>query len=77
MTLGELTSAYGKRWTISSGIGGGFYAVRRHPLSAQSMARGLSAVRAGATLEELAGHLAAETRLEQHWLSSSPPAWPS
>lgn len=65
MTLGELITAYGKRWLISPGLGGGYYAIRRDGLSPQAEAQGLSMVRAGATVTELASHLAAETERER------------
>lgn len=61
----QVNAAYGRRWIISPGMGGGWYAVRRSSLSDQSLKRGLSNVRGGATLEELARHLAEETRLEE------------
>lgn len=68
VTLGELAACYGKRWRISAGVAGGFYAVRHHDISPQAMELGLSTVRAGATLDELARHLAVETDLENRWI---------
>lgn len=67
MNLSELNAVYGRRWKISRAIGGGWYAVRPHDLSETSIRRGLSNVRCGQTLEELAGHLAAEQRIEEQW----------
>lgn len=65
--VSELNAVYGRRWRISASLGGGWYAVRRHDLSRESLQRGLSYVRCGQTLEELAGHLAAEKRIEDQW----------
>ncbi|MDH2429279.1 hypothetical protein [Sphaerisporangium sp. TRM90804] len=64
VTLAGLQSKYGMRWDISDGISGGWVAVRRHCLPGVALARGLSNVRCAATLDELASHLAAETRIE-------------
>ncbi|MEV6984803.1 hypothetical protein AB0M95_26575 [Sphaerisporangium sp. NPDC051017] len=64
VSLATLTSMYGKRWQIIESAGGGWIAVRHHGLSARALARGLSNVRGGNTLEELAKHLATETALE-------------
>lgn len=65
--LRELNAAYGRRWKISPAVGGGWYAVRPHDLSPVCLQRGLSNVRCGQTLEELAAHLAAEARIEAQW----------
>ncbi|GAA3410123.1 hypothetical protein GCM10018952_13380 [Streptosporangium vulgare] len=67
MTLNELKAVYGRRWSISASLGGGWYAVRREDLSLKSLQRGLSHVRCGQTLEELACRLAAEKRIEEQW----------
>ncbi|MBB2909523.1 hypothetical protein FHS43_000769 [Streptosporangium becharense] len=68
MTLAELTACHGRTWTISGAVGGGWYAVRRAALSVYARAHGLSDIRCGATLDELAHRLEAETRLErQAW----------
>lgn len=59
---------YGRTWTIAEGIGGGWYAVWRADISAYGLEHGLSNIRCGATLAELARHLDTETRLEnQPW----------
>ncbi|MDP9866356.1 MULTISPECIES: hypothetical protein [Streptosporangium] len=68
MTLAELRKLYERTWQISESIGSGWYAVRRNAISAQGREHGLSDVRCGATLVELARNLEAETRLEsQAW----------
>lgn len=68
VTLSELTKLYGRIWTISEGVGGGWYAMRRTGISAYGRDHGLSDVRCGATLVELARNLDDETRLEsQPW----------
>ncbi|MDP9844315.1 hypothetical protein [Streptosporangium lutulentum] len=72
MTLAELKAHYGRTWTISEGIGDGWYAVRRAAMSAYGREHGLSDVRCGPTLMELARNLEAETRLENRsWLRVS------
>ncbi|WP_433246247.1 hypothetical protein ACQPYK_44885 [Streptosporangium sp. CA-135522] len=69
VTLAELRTRHGRTWTISDAVGGGWYAVRRVVVSAHGSAHGLSDVRCGATLTELARNLEAETRLEgQIWM---------
>lgn len=68
----ELAAKYGQRWIISQGMGGGWYAVRRNSVSQQSVLRGLSNVRGGATTEELGRNLAEETRIEERWWGSNP-----
>ncbi|WP_203984359.1 hypothetical protein [Sphaerisporangium rufum] len=55
---------YGRRWDISDSAGGGWMAVRRHGVSGRALDRGLSNIRCAATLEQLAGYLAAETAIE-------------
>ncbi len=64
VTIAELKARYSKEWLISDAVGGGWYAVRRHGLSRDVVQRGLSNVYCGASLEELATHLASETQLE-------------
>jgi len=71
VTLDELTSVYGRRWRISASLGGGWYAVRRDDLSFKNLQRGLSQVRCGQTLEELACRLAAEKRIEEQWWTAA------
>lgn len=73
VTVNELNTVYGRRWRISAALGGGWYAVRRDDLSQESIRRGLSYVRCGRTLEELAGRLAAEKRIEEQWRTVSVP----
>ncbi|WP_433217192.1 hypothetical protein [Microtetraspora malaysiensis] len=65
VTIRGLEAEYGKQWTISHAAGGGWCAVRRTNLPPQRVARGLSNVRCGADLEELARHLAEEKRGEE------------
>ncbi|MGI5283033.1 hypothetical protein ACQEVF_06835 [Nonomuraea polychroma] len=76
MSLDSLTNEYGRQWIISDAVGGGWYAVRRAFLSDQSRERGLSNVRCGRTLEELAHNLAEERSLEAP-CSAHPPLRPS
>lgn len=66
--LTALIAKYGRRWELLDSSGGGWIAVRRHNVSARALGRGLSNVRCGSTLTELADHLAAETDLEQRSL---------
>ncbi|WP_271220710.1 hypothetical protein [Streptosporangium carneum] len=73
VTLNELNAVYGRRWSISAALGGGWCAVRRGDLSQESVRRGLSLVRCGQTLEELARHLAAEKRVEERWWIADAP----
>ncbi len=65
VTLQHLRGKYGRQWVINDGAGGGWYAVRRLNVSTHAVARGLSNVRCGASLDELAKNLASETRLEE------------
>ncbi|WP_436759974.1 hypothetical protein [Streptosporangium sp. V21-05] len=68
MTLAELTRLHGRTWTIAEAVGGGWYAVRRADMSAYGLEHGLSNIRCGTTLAELARRLDTETRLEnQPW----------
>lgn len=68
MTLGELVKLYGRTWKFSEAVGGGWYAVRRADLSSYGLEHGLSNVRCGGSLAELACNLEAEMRLEnQAW----------
>ncbi|MFI6800742.1 hypothetical protein [Streptosporangium canum] len=63
-----MTKLYGRTWRIAESVGGGWYAVRRAAVSAQGREHGLSDVRCGVSLVELAHNLEAETRLEsQAW----------
>ncbi|MER5645985.1 hypothetical protein [Streptosporangium sp. NPDC002524] len=62
--MAELTKLYGHTWTISEAAGGGWYAVRRADMSVYGLEHGLSNIRCGATLAELARRLDTETRLE-------------
>ncbi|MBB4942356.1 hypothetical protein FHR32_006742 [Streptosporangium album] len=72
MTLAELTALYGRTWTISASVGGGWYAVRRAAISTYGREHGLSDVRCGANLVELTSNLEAEMRLEsQRWRHAS------
>lgn len=69
VTLAELKTRHGRTWVVSDAIGGGWYAVRRVAVSTHGRERGLSDVRCGATLVELARNLEAEIRLEnQTWI---------
>ncbi|MGP3920162.1 hypothetical protein [Nonomuraea sp. 10N515B] len=63
VSLDSLKNEYGRQWIISDAVAGGWYAVRRTLLSDQVKERGLSNVRCGRTLEELAHNLAEERRL--------------
>ncbi|GLW99461.1 hypothetical protein [Microtetraspora sp. NBRC 16547] len=65
VTLRSLEAEYGKQWTTTDAAGGGWCAVRRTNLAPQKVARGLSNVRCGGDLEELARHLAEEKRGEE------------
>ncbi|WP_143591353.1 hypothetical protein [Thermoactinospora rubra] len=73
--LGEVENEYGHQWIISDGAGCGWYAVRRALLPDHGKQRGLSNVRCGRTLEELARHLAEERRLEASWAAPAQ-LWP-
>lgn len=64
MTLQELTARYGNVWTIAKAVGDGWYAIRRAFVSAYGRKCGLSDVRCGMTLAELARNLEAETQRE-------------
>jgi len=72
VTLDRLTNEYGRQWIISDAVGGGWYAVRRALLPDKSRERGLSNVRCGRTLDELAHHLAEERSLEAPCLAQAP-----
>ncbi|MFC6081138.1 hypothetical protein [Sphaerisporangium aureirubrum] len=74
VTIAELNAKYSRRWLVSDAVGGGWYAVRRQGLSSLLLRHGLSNVRCAATLEELAGHLAAEARLEATIAQSCTPS---
>lgn len=63
VTLQGLEETFGKWWKIEEACGG-WYAVRRHSVSEVNIGRGMSNVRCGQTLAELAGHLAEEKRTE-------------
>lgn len=68
MSVAELVMLHGRTWSISEAVGGGWYAVRRVVLSSYGLEHGLSNVRCGASLAELARNLEAEARLErQPW----------
>ncbi|GAA2905788.1 hypothetical protein GCM10010517_71950 [Streptosporangium fragile] len=68
VTLAQLVARFGRAWTICEAVGGGWYAVRRAGISVYGHHHGLSDVRCGASLAELARHLEAEKRLEgQTW----------
>jgi hypothetical protein len=69
--ISALRGTYGAKWIIEESADG-FYAVRKRNLSTEDKARGLSAVRCGATLDELALHLAEEVRLQQRHVPLSP-----
>jgi hypothetical protein len=76
MTIAELTRRYGRHWKISEGTAGGYYALRRHGLSESARHAGLSTVRAGATLTELATNLEEETRLTDRVFAPASLTWP-
>ncbi|GII77500.1 hypothetical protein Sru01_24820 [Sphaerisporangium rufum] len=76
-SITHLRETYGKHWLVSDAVGGGWYAVRRHGVSRALLQRGLSNVRCAATLDELAGHLAAESLLESRLAVVSPDAEPA
>ncbi len=63
-TLSTLVAQHGKRWIISEAAGEGYYAVRRLNLGFDQLALGLSAVRCGKDLPELAKHLDEEKQRE-------------
>ncbi|SDQ66397.1 hypothetical protein [Thermostaphylospora chromogena] len=67
VTPRDLLVRYGQTWIISPAISGGWYAIRRNGLSAEGLRHGLSGVRCGETVDELARHLAEEERLEKQW----------
>ena len=70
--LNQLSECYGRRWLISPGVGAGWYAIRRGPFSTHMHDLGLSEVRCGATLADLAAGLEIETRLEDQSRQCAP-----
>ncbi|GAA3215915.1 hypothetical protein [Nonomuraea helvata] len=72
VSLSSLKNEYGREWTISDAVSGGWYAVRRVLLPDPNNERRLSNVRCGRTLEELARNLAEERGLEATCLADAP-----
>ncbi|MEV0233614.1 hypothetical protein [Nonomuraea sp. NPDC050786] len=72
VSLSSLKNEYGREWAISDAVGGGWYAVRRVLLPDRCNEGGLSNVRCGRTLEELARNLAEERRFEAPCVADAP-----
>ncbi|WP_066369743.1 hypothetical protein [Herbidospora mongoliensis] len=64
MKLSELAEKYGRRWDITGSGTEGWTAVRRQLIRQEALDRGLSNVRCGNTLEDLAARLKEEEAAE-------------